>query len=94
MERYPLTSPLQPGEREKRERRLRWSHELADCFKDNLELLIVFLFHIFQLSQKLLMRGDHPTQSDERPHDKDVDLNRAIAIKHRGQHRNALFSKG
>jgi hypothetical protein len=81
MENHPLTSPLPPGERKRRERWFRRSHELADRFKNHPGLLVVFHFHIFQLSQKLFVGGDLPTQSYKSPHDKNIHFDSTVTLE-------------
>jgi len=61
---------------------LRRSHQLTDGFKDNLKLLIVLpkvFFESFQLSGKILVRGQNLSKPHERTHDSDVDLDGPVA---------------
>src|SRR5437762_665299 len=71
----------------------RFEHKLFDSLEYRLEFLIVPAFEFFQPFRQLAMSRQPRSHLDERPHDRDVNLDRAIAPKYAGEHRNALFGK-
>ena len=73
---------------------LRLSHELPDRLKDNLKAGVIFLLQRFKLAGQVFMRSQNVAQSDEGPHDLNVDLNGPFASKNRGQHRHPLLGEG
>src|SRR5882724_9505099 len=73
--------------------RLRRSHELANGIEYHLELCVVFLLQIAQFASEIGVGKEHLAQAHECAHDGDVNLHRASAAQHAGQHCDALLGK-
>src|SRR6266480_2610747 len=73
--------------------RLRRSHELANGIEYHLELCIVFFLQIAQFASEIGVGKEHLAQAHECAHDGDVNLHRASAAQHAGQHCDALLGK-
>ncbi len=66
-------------------------HEASNHIEDHPETRVVLLLECFELLGQLGIGGHYPTDSDERPHDANVDLNGPFAAQNTGQHRDAMF---
>src|SRR5262249_3878928 len=73
---------------------LGWIHKPADSCKDHAELRIVLLLESHQFLRQLFVAQQHLAELDERTHDRDADLDGAMAAKHGGEHRDALLGEG
>ncbi len=71
-----------------------WRCELPYCIEDYLELVIVLALHFPQLSRQFLIAGQHLAQANEGSNDRDVYLDRTLAVEHAGKHGDTLFGKG
>jgi hypothetical protein len=66
---------------------------VAQGGENGLESGAIALFHFVNLAAEILVRGEHGADLEERTHDGDIDLDRAIAVKNAGKHCNAVFGE-
>ena len=68
--------------------------ELFDGVEDDLEVLVVFLFELFDFLGEELVGLHQGPELDEGAHDGDVDLDGALGTEDRGEHGDALLGEG
>ena len=71
----------------------RWRHELADGVEYHLELAVVFLLDRSEFARQVPMRSQQLAQPEERPHDRDIDLDGTLALQNTGEHRHAMLGE-
>ena len=57
----------------------RWSHQFANRIKDDPKLGVVLLLQLSEMAGQFDVRGEELPESDERPHDLDVDQDSSLA---------------
>ena len=68
--------------------------ELLDGVEDDLEVLVVFLFELFDFLGEKLVGLHQGAELDEGAHYGDVDLDGALGTEDGGEHGDALFGEG
>ena len=71
--------------------------EFADGVEEGFDRSVVAFEAALQLDEfprEVLVARQHPSQTDERAHDGDVDLHGALAPQHAGEHCHALLGEG
>ena len=69
-------------------------YELFDSVEDDLEVLVVFLFELFDFLGEELVRLHQGAELDEGAHDGDVDLDGALGTEDGREHSDTLFGEG
>src|SRR5262249_25601118 len=85
--RLGLPEPDRPGPLRVR------SHQLANRVEHDADLRVVLLLERLELALEVGVRLEQLPQPYERTHDLDVDLDRALAAQHAGEHRDALLGE-
>src|SRR5436853_7068328 len=75
-------------------RRLRRKHQFADGIEDNLELRVIFVFEISELTREIGIGEKHLAQAHKRAHDGDVNLHGTRTPQDAREHRDTLLGKG
>ena len=68
--------------------------ELFDGVEHDLEVLVVFLFELFDFLGEELVGLHQGAELDEGAHDGDVDLDGALGTEDGGEHGDTLFGEG
>src|ERR1700675_658654 len=66
---------------------------LAESGENGVEFRVVTLFHFSDLAAQVFVSGEHGAELEEGAHDRDIDLDGAIAAKNAGEHRHAMFGE-
>src|SRR5258708_5706123 len=69
-------------------------HQFVDSFKDNFELMIVFLFHLRQFTSKTFVRGKKFKKSYKGADDKNAGIDSSMRIQDRCRHDSAMLGEG
>jgi hypothetical protein len=68
-------------------------HELSDGLKDNLKLLIRFIFQFIQSTSQVFIGDNHFPEFDKSPHHENVYFYGLLTVKDTGKHGYALLGK-
>lgn len=73
---------------------LRRLHELADRVKDDGKFMVVLFFDLLEKAREVLVSYHGLPHLHESPHDRNIDIGRAIAVQNAGEHGHALLGEG
>ena len=66
---------------------------LAEGGKNGLESGVVTLFHLVNFATQIVVGGEHGADLEEGAHDRDIDVNGAIAVENAGEHSDTVFGE-
>jgi hypothetical protein len=66
---------------------------LAEGGKNRLKPGVVALLHLVNFAAQILVSGKHGADLEEGAHDRDIDVNGAIAVEYAGKHSDAVFGE-